>query len=196
MNDTATNPAFRALMGRHSTPSKLLGEPGPTDEQLAQLLALAVHVPDHGKLAPWRFVRIAGEARAAFGERLVAIQRSRGVEDQATLDKDRQRFGFAPVIVAVVARITPGHKIPEQEQLLSAGNAAFHLLHGAHALGYGAQWLTGWMAYDAEVGRMFELAAGERIIAFVHIGTPREPMPDRPRPDPTTLVSDLIFPPV
>jgi nitroreductase len=181
------------LMGRHSTPAKLLGEPGPSEAQLTQLLALAVHVPDHGNLTPWRFVRVAGEARAQLGERLVAIQRARGVEDAAVLEKDRQRFNHAPLVVAVVARITPGHKIPEQEQLLSAGNAAFQLLHGAHALGYGAQWLTGWPAYDREVGQLFRLGADERIIGFVHLGTAKEAMPDRPRPDPATLLTDLTF---
>lgn len=180
-----------SLLRRHSVPSKLLGAPGPSDAQLAQLLAAAVHVPDHGKLAPWRFVRIAGDARGRLGQRLVAIQRARGVADQAVLDKDSQRFSHAPLVLAVIGKILPDHKIPEQEQVLSCGAACFCLLLGAHQIGFGAQWLTGWMAYDDEVGALFGLAEHERIIGFIHIGTPREPMPDRPRPDAAMLLSDL-----
>jgi len=179
------------LLSRHSVPSKLLGDPGPSDVELAQLLQAAVHVPDHGKLAPWRFVRIAGAARQRLGARLVAIQRARGVTDQAALDKDAQRFVHAPLVLAVIGKILPGHKIPEQEQVLSCGNACFSLLLAAHLKGYGAQWLTGWMAYDAQVGALFGLLEHERLIGFIHIGTPREPMPDRPRPDPSQLLTDL-----
>ena len=103
----------------------------------------------------------------------------------------RARYLEPPLVVAVVARILSGHKIPEQEQLLSAGCACFNLLHAAHALGFGAQWLTGWPAYDVEVGRWFGLAADECIVGFVHIGTAREALPDRERPDPLSRLGDL-----
>ena len=182
--------ALDPLMSRHSTPSKLLGEPGPTEAQLMDMLRAAVHVPDHGKLTPWRFVRIAGESRIRLGDRAAALSASRGAE-AAAVEKDRQRFSYAPVIIAVIAKITPGHKIPEQEQLLSAGCASFNLLHAAHLMGFGAQILTGWIAYDPVVARWFDLADDERIVAFVHIGTAKEPVPDRPRPDPATLLTDL-----
>ena len=181
------------LNDRRSVPSKLLGAPGPSDEQLRALLRTAVRAPDHGKLTPWRFVRIAGDVRSKLGERLVAIQRARGVDDPAVLEKDRARFWHAPLVLAVVAKILPGHKIPEQEQLLSGGCVCFNLLLGAQALGFGAQWLTGWMAYDAEVGALFGLRAHERIIGFIHIGTPREAAPERQRPDADALLSELAL---
>lgn len=112
----------------------------------------------------------------------IHARREPGVAPSA-LDKDRERFNAAPLIVAVIARIEADHpKIPAQEQLLSAGCVAYNLLLGAQALGFGAQWLTGWAAYDDEVARLLGLAAGERIIAFVHIGTAKEPAPERPRP--------------
>jgi nitroreductase len=182
------------LAQRQSTPSRLLGEPGPDASQIAQLLALAVRVPDHGKLTPWRFVRIAGDTRIELGKRLAALALARDPRaEPAAIEKDRQRFSSAPLVLAVIARITPGHKIPEQEQLLSAGLSAYNLLLGARAMGFGAQWLTGWAAYDVEVGSWFGLASNERIISFVHIGTTKEAVPDRPRPEPMSLLTDLAF---
>ena len=185
--------ALAFLARRQSIPSRLLGEPGPDEAQQEELFALATRAPDHGKLVPWRFVRIAGDARRSLGERLVAVQRARDPStDAAVLDKDRQRFSHAPLVVAVVARITPGHKVPEQEQLLSAGIVAYNLLLAAQAMGFGAQWLTGWAAYDAQIAATLGLAPHERVVAFVHIGTaPAEEPPDRPRPDPDGLVTDL-----
>ena len=182
--------ALDALLSRHSTPSRNLGMPGPDEGQLRLMLRVAVQVPDHGRLTPWRFVRIAGETRARFGQRLAELGSVRG-DDAVKVEKERARYLDAPLVIAVVARILSGHKIPEQEQLLSAGCACFNLLHAAHALGFGAQWLTGWPAYDVEVGGWFALAADECIVGFVHIGTPRETLPDRERPDPMARLSDL-----
>lgn len=182
------------LAERRSTPSRLLTAPGPDPDQLRQLLAWAVHVPDHGRLTPWRFLRIEGETRHLLGERLAAHSRERelGVND-ANVEKDRSRFSHAPLVLAVIARLQPGHKIPEQEQLLSGGAVCFSLLLGAHALGFGAQWLTGWPAYDPEVARWFGLREHERILGFIHIGTPMEAAPERERPDPLSLLSDLAL---
>ena len=155
------------------------------------MLAAAVHVPDHGKLTPWRFLRIAGEARARLGDLLAARQREQDPDaPDAVVEKDRGRFNPAPVVIAVVAQLTPGHKIPEQEQLLSAGCACFSLLLAADALGYGAQWLTGWAAYDPVIAQRLGLAAHERIVGFVHIGRAQEPAPERPRPDPAARLTD------
>lgn len=183
------------LAQRKSTPSKLLGEPGPSDAELLDFLRIAVRVPDHGKLQPWRFVRIAGAQRQRLGERLAAITARRDPSaDPAALEKDRHRFASAPLVVAVIARSTPGHKVPEQEQLLSAGVAAYNLMLAAQSRGYASQWLTGWPSYDAEVGALFELAANERIVAFVHLGTARDDVPERPRADPASLLRDLALP--
>lgn len=180
------------LDSRRSVPSRQLGEPGPAPAQVDALLRAALRVPDHGKLAPWRFVLIRGAARAHFGAALVDIHRRVDpAAPESVLEKDRDRYDFAPLIVAVVARIDAAHpKIPAQEQLLSAGCVAYNLLLGAQALGFGAQWLTGWAAYDGDVATLLGLGAGERVIGFVHVGTVREPAPERARPALENLVSE------
>ena len=178
------------LLRRRSVPSRLLTPPGPDPDQLLAMLTAAVHVPDHGRLAPWRFLRIAGAARAALGELLAARARERDPDaPTAVLDKERGRFA-APLVLAVIARLTPGHKVPEQEQLLSGGAVCFSLLQAAQALGYGAQWLTGWAAYDPVVTARLGLGADERVLGFVHIGTATTEAPERPRPDPAALLQD------
>ena len=181
------------LDSRRSTPARQLGEPGPTPAQLERLLTTAIRVPDHGKLAPWRLLTIADETRIALGEKLAQIhQRNEPDIAPALLMKDRERFTFAPLIIAVIARIDEHHpKIPAQEQLLSAGCIAYNLLLGALALGFGAQWLTGWAAYDADAAALLRLGANERIVAFVHIGTQREAAPERTRPILTDVVGEL-----
>jgi nitroreductase len=107
------------------------------------------------------------------------------------VEKDRLRFSHAPLVLAVVARLTPGHKVPEQEQLLSGGALCFQLLLAADAMGFGAQWLTGWAAYDPEVSARLGLAGNERILGFIHLGTAREAAPERERPDAMSLLSEL-----
>ena len=179
------------LRRRRSVPSRLLAAPGPDDEQLLAMLEEAVRVPDHGKLVPWRFLRIAGDHRLALGDLLAARARERDpAAPDAVVEKDRQRFSFAPVVVAVIARLDPDHKVPVQEQLLSGGAVCFALLQAAQALGFGAQWLTGWAAYDPAIGVRLGLAAHERVLGFIHIGTATGEVPERLRPDPHDLLSD------
>lgn len=183
--------ALAPLLNRLSTPSRLLGEPAPNEQELRALVEAAARVPDHGRLRPWRLIRIVGDARAALGRALVAVRERRSETiEAAARDKDLQRFNHAPLILAVVARITPGHKVPAVEQLLSAGALAQNLLIGAHALGYGAQWLTGWAAYDPEILQLLGLVEHEQLVAFVHIGTPQAAAPDRERPSYDELVSE------
>ena len=172
-------------------PSRLLGEPGPSSAQVDALLDQAVRVPDHGKLAPWRFLRIQGPARLAMGELLAARSRERDpAVPAAAVEKDRQRFSHAPLVLAVVARITQGHQVPEQEQLLSGGAVCFALLQGAQALGFGAQWLTGWAAYDPVIRARLGVAGHEAVLGFIHIGTASADAPERQRPDARGLLSD------
>lgn len=183
--------SLQALDERRSTPSKQLGEPGPDEATLLRILASAVRVPDHGKLVPFRFLRIAGDSRQALGEFLAARSLERDpLASAATIEKDRQRFSFAPLAIAVIARLQPDHKVPEQEQLLSAGCVCFALLQAAQAYGFGAQWLTAWMAYDPAVAAHLGLGDHERIVGFIHIGTPRLVAPERERPDPAALLVD------
>ncbi len=181
-----------SLNQRRSVPSRQLGEPGPDAAQLDQLLHAAIRVPDHGKLVPFRLLAIRGDARARLGDQLAALHlRKQADIAPSVLEKDRERFNHVPLIVAVIARIEPDHpKIPAQEQLLSAGCVAYNLLLGAQALGFGAQWLTGWAAYDRDAADLLGLSATERVIAFMHIGTAKEVAPERPRPQLANIVSE------
>jgi nitroreductase len=189
---TPSDAALAALDARRSVPSRQLGAPGPSTEQLLRMLASAVRVPDHGKLVPWRFLRIEGDTRLRLGDLLAERARELDADaPDAAVEKDRQRFSFAPTIVAVIASPSPGHKVPEIEQLLSGGAVCFALLQAAQALGFGAQWLTGWAAYDDRVRARLGVGDGERVLGFIHIGTAREPAPERVRPDPASLLGDL-----
>ncbi|MHB8309843.1 nitroreductase family protein [Metallibacterium sp.] len=180
-----TNPvAQQFLSARRSIPARLLTTPGPDTAQRAWLLQQALRAPDHGVLAPWRLISLDGAAKLRFGERLAALALAR---DPALPDdkreKERSRYSYAPWVLVVVARIDAAHpKIPAQEQLLSAGCVAHNLLLGAQALGYGAQWLTGWAAYDAEAAALLGLASDEHVIGFVHIGSARGEAAERARP--------------
>lgn len=175
--------ALTFLRERRSVPSRQLGPPGPNDDQLQAMLAQALRVPDHGKLAPWRFLLVRGEARPALGRLLAARLVERDPQAApAAVEKERTRFDHAPVIVTVIASRLPGHKVPEQEQLLSGGAVCFALLQAAQALGFGAQWLTGWAAYDPVIAARLGLGPHEGVLGFIHIGSALEPAPERQRP--------------
>jgi nitroreductase len=146
-------------------------------------------VPDHGKLVPWRFVVLVGEGRKRMADTLALRLRAAVppvAEDQ--IEKERSRFANSPVIVALVSRAGPHPKIPEWEQVLSAGAVGMNLLHAANAIGFGAVWLTGPFAYDRGAMEALGLAPHERIVGFVHIGTPLQPQEERPRP----ALSDIV----
>jgi nitroreductase len=174
---------------RSVKPAELL-DPPPSADEIKLLLTVASRVPDHGKLAPWRFIVFEGDARNAAGEAIARIFRDN--QPQATVDQlafERDRLARAPLAIAVVSRAQPHARIPEWEQQLSGGAAATSLLIGAHALGYAACWLTEWYAYDRRVLDALGLAPHERIIGFIHIGKPPQPPQDRPRPDLNDIVT-------
>ncbi|ODN72028.1 nitroreductase family protein [Methylobrevis pamukkalensis] len=185
--------ALDLLSTRRSISAPFLAEPGPDADQLDTLLTIASRVPDHGKLAPWRFILYRGDARRAAGEALAALLVAR---DPATetrrLDEERGRFARAPLVVGVVSRAAEHVKIPVWEQQLSAGAAAMNLVTAAHAMGFAAQWVSEWCAYDAEAAAILGLRAGERFAGFVHIGTPTVPPQDRPRPALDEIVTDWV----
>ena len=187
----ALNATITCLNERRSVPRSQLAEPGPDHAALLRILQSAVRVPDHGKREPWRFLRIAGDARIALGEALArrTMEREPNASD-AVLAKDRQRFTRAPVVVVVIAKLGQDEKIPESERFSSASCVCFAMLQAAQACGFGAQWLTGWPAYDEPVLRLLGLAAHERIAGFIHLGTPVQHVPERERPDPTALLAD------
>ena len=162
--------------------------PGPSDEQLTRILAIAARTPDHGKLFPWRFVTIADDQRDALADLLVrALPEHDPDASPAHFAKALEFAHQAPALVVVVASPTPDHKIPQWEQQLSVGAAAMNLLIAAHAMGFVAGWLTGWAAYSEMVRAAF-CAPGERIAGFFFIGSPRLPLEERPRAPLTTLV--------
>jgi nitroreductase len=181
------------LLSRRSVGIAFLKEPGPDAAELEQILTIGTRVPDHGKITPWRLVLIEGEARRQAGERLaeIAARNNPGL-DAASLDIERQRFLPAPLTIGVISSPQDHPKVPEFEQLLSAGNVAFNLLHAAQALGFGASWVTRWYAFDAEAGAMLGARPGERFVGFVHIGTPTAVIEDRPRPALSDIVSRWV----
>ena len=187
-NDTSS---ILALLGsRKSASAKAMGEPGPTPAQLADILRFAVRVPDHGKLAPWRFILWEGEARAQFGEvmkaRWQALHPDHG---EHTLDFARGLFLRAPTVLGVVSSAQEHPKIPVWEQQLSAAAVCMNVLYAATAMGLGCQWNTDWVAYDAEIAAAMGLKPHERLAGLIYLGTPTAPLEDRPRPDPSALLT-------
>lgn len=172
------------LKTRRSIPAPQLGEPGPDADALTAMLTIAARVPDHGKLAPWRFIVYGRDERARAVEALAAIARRSEAADAAQRAEKAKTFAEAPLVVGVIASPAAEHpKIPLWEQQLSAGAVCLNLLHAAQAHGFAAQWLTGWYAYDPEALRFLGISDGERVAGFVHIGTPTMPPTERDRPD-------------
>ena len=173
-----------ALKTRRSVSARLLTGPAPDRQQIDTMLTIASRVPDHGKLAPWRFIVIEGEARAILGQAFAAIAvRKQGLTDPERLAVEQDRLTRAPLVIAVVSKAAEHAKIPVWEQQLSAGAVCMNLLSAAGALGFGACWLTEWMAYDEDARSALGLDAAERIAGFLHIGHASEIPADRPRPD-------------
>ena len=174
--------AVKLLLERASAVK--LQEPGPTPEELETILRSALRAPDHGRLRPWHFIVIAGEERQRFGVLLAdALKGREPGATQETLDRERQKALRAPVILIVAACIKATDKIPEVEQIVSAGTAAEHIMLAAQALGYGAMWRTGAPAYDARVKEGLRLQAGDAIIGIIYIGTPAATPREMPRPE-------------
>ncbi len=175
--------ALELLKTRKSISAVFLAPPGPNQDEVAEILTIASRVPDHGKLAPWRFVVFAGDARVQASTALAELfARKNPDADPKVIEEERKRLARAPLVIGVVSKPMPHPKVPEWEQMLSAGNAAFNIVLASHALGYAAQWTTGWIATDPDAGHILGLLPGERFVAFVHIGTPAAPAGDRPRP--------------
>jgi nitroreductase len=171
------------LARRRSTLARAMTEPGPDQDELALILRLAARVPDHRKLAPWRFIVFEGRARATFGTYLA----SKFHDDNPDLAEDRiqfegERFLRAPTIVAIVSSPKDCPRgTPKWEQELSAGAVGMNMLHAARASGFAAQWLTEWYAFDPEIAKQLGLTESERIAGFIYIGTATEDPVERPR---------------
>ena len=170
--------AFLGL--RRSASALSLTTPAPTPQELARILAIASRAPDHGKLAPWRFVILQGEPKARFvaGLEVIASARPDAAKALAKLGKIR----VPPVTVAVISHLVDGD-IPPWEQELSAGAVCMLLAIAAQASGYGANWITDWYAYDPNALRLLGVVDGERVAGYLHLGTPTESPLERVRPE-------------
>jgi nitroreductase len=186
------NPTIDLLLSRRSPPPQTLVEPGPTPQEIETLLKIASRTPDHGKLAPWRFIVLEGEGRTRAGEiaaRLFAADNAGA--DESRLAAERTRFCRAPLVIAIVSRAKPHVKIPEWEQVLSAGAAGMNLEIAANALGYRSAWVTEWCAYDRRFCEAIGLEGYEKIAGFIHIGRPSAVIEDRARPTLEEIVTRL-----
>lgn len=182
--------ALELLKTRRSVKAMELSDPGPTPAELETLLTVASRVPDHGKLVPWRFIVFEGEARERAGHVVASICRQQRPElTPEQLEFERKRLARAPLVIAIVSRASPHVKIPEWEQVLSAGAAAMSLVLAAHALGYAASWITEWYAYDRGVLQALGVKPEEKLAGFVHIGRSEKTPEDRPRPALESIVT-------
>lgn len=183
--------ALALLETRRTVANHELAEPGPNDADIARIIAVSARVPDHGKLTPWRFVLYRGEARAALDAKLRPLYRARFPdvpEKKAILEETR--FSRIPLTIGVISTAVEHFKVPVWEQELSAGAACMNLMLAAHALGFSAQWLTGWCAYDAEAKALLGVKPEERVAGLICIGTPTVPPVDRPRPTYADIVTE------
>jgi nitroreductase len=171
------------LRTRRSVKPNELAAPGPSPAEIETLLTIASRVPDHGKLVPWRIIVFEGDGRLKAGAAVATAFLAKYPDAQPDqVEFERKRFARAPLVIAVVSRAAPHVKIPEWEQVLSAGAVATSLVIAAHALGFAATWITEWYAYDRAVLDALGLAPHEKIAGFVHIGRPLQAPEDRPRP--------------
>ncbi len=186
-NDLSSPAALIAT--RRSGKPRDISAPGPTPEQLDRILSAAIRVPDHGKLAPWRFVVVPDDQREAFAALLDRAYRAeRPDPGKVELEAVRQFALQAPALVVALSAPAHASHIPIWEQELSAGAACMNLLVATHAEGLVGGWLTGWAAYSKTVRDAFG-GEGERIAGFIFIGTPTRELDERPRPERDTVIS-------
>ncbi|KQN77373.1 nitroreductase family protein [Sphingomonas sp. Leaf62] len=183
-NDRST--LLSHLQTRRSGKPRDMVAPGPSDAEIDQMIAIAARTPDHGKLAPWRFVVIPQDRRAAFAALLRKAYADEQEQATAAQLEACDRFAHEGQALIVVLSSPVESHIPRWEQTMSTGAATMNLLHAAHAMGYVASWLTGWAAYSPQVRDAFG-SPHETIAGFVYIGSPGRPLDERPRPDPARV---------
>ncbi len=184
------------LSTRRSIPIPMLADPGPSGAALDEILTIAARVPDHGKLAPWRFILYRGVAAVAIGEALARLFESRQAEpvSENRHQVEATRFSRSPLVVGVVSTAAEHVKIPVWEQQLSGAAAAMNLVNAAHLKDFAANWVTEWVAYDDEAKAILGITPQEQVIGFIHIGTPSEPPQERPRPALADIVTEARAP--
>lgn len=181
-----------ALASRRSTKAaQIANDSGPSGEELDDIISLATRVPDHGKITPWRFVKISGDARQKLGTQMADIYKTKHNEmDENHYKFESQRFMRAHTILVLISSPVPSPKAPEFEQLLSAGAVGFALNLAAYGYGYAATWLTEWPAFDDAIKPLFNMTADEKIIGFFFIGTPKAAPIERERPDIAKIITE------
>jgi nitroreductase len=188
--ETAVPDAIDLLKTRRSIKPRDMRAPGPSPAELESILTIGARVPDHGKLAPWRFIVFEGDARARAGEVIAEVFARKNPNAQtAEVEQEKRRLSDAPLVIGVVSFTRPHPKVPAWEQELSAGASAMNIVTAATALGYGACWLTGWFAFDRDVLEGLGLKADEKLAGFIHIGTASNSTEDRPRPALSEIVT-------
>jgi len=181
--------AVELLKTRRSVKPREMTSPGPSPAELETILTIGARVPDHGKLAPWRFIIFEGDARVRAGDVIASVfARKNPNASPAEIDVEKRRLTDAPLVIGVVSLTKPHPKVPQWEQEMSAGASAMNIVTAATALGYGACWLSGWFSFDRDVLDGFGLKADEKLAGFVHIGSVSKPSEDRPRP----VLSDIV----
>jgi nitroreductase len=181
--------AIELLKTRRSVKPREMTGPGPSPAELDTILTIGARVPDHGKLAPWRFILFEGDARIRAGEIIANVFVKKNPQATAAeIEIEKKRLTDAPLVIGIVSFTRPHPKVPAWEQELSAGASAMNIVTAATALGYGACWLTGWFAFDRDVLDGFGLNGDEKLAGFIHIGKPTKPNEDRPRP----VLSDIV----
>ena len=183
------------LLSRRSILARMMEGPGPDDADLRRILRTGLRVPDHGRLAPWRFIVIRGEARERLGGVLAeTFERKNPDAIDEQIEIERGRLTRAPVVVAVVSKVVKEHKIPEWEQILSSGAACQTMLIAALSMGYAAQWITEWYAYDPDVKAALGVGAEDRIAGFLYLGNEAAEPTERMRPEYDDIVSEWTPP--
>lgn len=175
--------ALTLLTTRRSIKPFEMTGPGPSPEELETILTVGARTPDHGKIVPWRFIVFEGDAKKKAGDIFAHVFKKKNADvTPEQIAKEQSRFSDAPLVIAVVSKTSAHPKVPAWEQELSAGASCMNIVHAAHALGYVANWLTGWIAFDRDVLDALGLKSNEKIAGFVHIGRSTRPTEDRPRP--------------
>jgi nitroreductase len=188
--ETVVSDAIELLKVRRSVKPREMTAPGPSPAELETILTIGARVPDHGKLAPWRFIVFEGDARVRAGEIIAKVfAKKNPAAPAADIEVEKKRLTDAPLVIGIVSFTRPHPKVPPWEQELSAGASAMNIVTAATALGYGACWLTGWFAFDRDVLDGLGLKADEKLAGFIHIGTPTKPNEDRPRPALSAIVT-------
>lgn len=174
---------FSFLQKRRSVPAKTMSGPGPNADEVLALIEIAARVPDHGKIAPWRFIQYGSDYCKQLGEIIeTRFKEINSDYSEEVLEIERGRFTRVPVVIGIISAPKDHPKVPEWEQVLSAGAAAMNLLSGANALGYDAQWLSEWVAFDEVLAPKFGVKPGEKLAGFIHIGKKQMPKTERDRP--------------